>query len=327
MEINNKVLAQLAPTFEVFTFELKPGAKKVVESGKSTKAPMQYEPIILGGGYEWDESKNAYVMGEQEIYYFSMGNTFVWVWKHFLFRSFNNADSLKKWIYGNEKYPDGKGNAFILKYTELAGSDPETEPEAEPEAVPSSVGTGTGERPSTQPEIGPPKLDAQSILNRFKKVHNIKIDNYLQGLRVSPDEVIDLYKQARALKNSGDEEGYGKVMKVVKGLNLLQEGKITKSNLARLIREIVKGIIKVKEQTTTAAVSPVTTPMAFKKKTEEEQIDEMTTTNSGTPGYNIPGWVSRKGGSKKGVEGSAALGYELTPIGKKEMERPGDKLI
>jgi len=81
----------------------------------------------------------------------------------------------------------------------------------------------------------------------------------------------------------------------------------------------------VKEMTTTAAVAPVQTPIAFKKK-NEEQIEEMTTTDTGTPGYMIPGAFSRKGGSKKGIEGSAALGYTLTPIGKKEMKRTGDPL-
>ena len=44
-------------------------------------------------------------------------------------------------------------------------------------------------------------------------------------------------------------------------------------------------------------------------------------------GFQVPGWVSRKGGSKAGVAGSAALGYELTPMGKKEMQRTGDKLL
>ena len=103
----------------------------------------------------------------------------------------------------------------------------------------------------------------------------------------------------------------------------------------------------VKEQTATAAVSPVTGPMAFKKKNkpmegleplggmeeEEKKLEEMTTTSggggssAGTPGYNVPGAFSKRGGSKKGVEGSAALGYTLTSIGKDEMNRTADKLL
>jgi hypothetical protein len=43
-------------------------------------------------------------------------------------------------------------------------------------------------------------------------------------------------------------------------------------------------------------------------------------------GYNIPAAFSGKGGSKKAVQGSKSLGYELTPIGKKDMERKGDRL-
>jgi len=57
----------------------------------------------------------------------------------------------------------------------------------------------------------------------------------------------------------------------------------------------------------------------------DEYLNE--TVTGDVSGFNVPGWVSRKGGSKKGVEGSAALGYELTPMGKKEMQRTGDKLF
>lgn len=68
-------------------------------------------------------------------------------------------------------------------------------------------------------------------------------------------------------------------------------------------------------------------------KSQDKHIDEMTTTggggdsSAGTPGYNIPGFLSKKGGSKAGVQGSEKLGFTLTIIGKDEMERPADKLI
>lgn len=58
---------------------------------------------------------------------------------------------------------------------------------------------------------------------------------------------------------------------------------------------------------------------------DEEPISEMTTTGA-VAGYNIPAAFARKGGSKRGVEGSAKLGYTLTSIGKKEMKRQGDNL-
>jgi len=63
-----------------------------------------------------------------------------------------------------------------------------------------------------------------------------------------------------------------------------------------------------------------------KHELPEEQIDEMTTTGA-VDGYNVPGAFSKKGGSHKGVEGSAALGYTLTPQGEKEMQRKADKLL
>lgn len=103
---------------------------------------------------------------------------------------------------------------------------------------------------------------------------------------------------------------------------------IKREELKGLIREIVRGIFK--EMTTTAAVSPISTPKAFSKRkfAQEEQapVEEMTTTGD-VQGYNVPAAFARKGGSERGVKGSAKLGYELTPLGKKEMERPGDKLI
>jgi hypothetical protein len=79
---------------------------------------------------------------------------------------------------------------------------------------------------------------------------------------------------------------------------------------------------------TTGAASPISTPMAFSKKNnvkEDEKIEEMTVTGD-VSGYNVPSAFSRKGGSHKGVAGSAKLGYELTPLGKKDMERQGDTL-
>jgi nucleoid DNA-binding protein len=61
-----------------------------------------------------------------------------------------------------------------------------------------------------------------------------------------------------------------------------------------------------------------------------EQLYEMTTTGAIAP-INLPGnvkggWVASKGGSARGVAGSKSLGYELTPIGKKDMARKQDSV-
>ena len=58
---------------------------------------------------------------------------------------------------------------------------------------------------------------------------------------------------------------------------------------------------------------------------QKSKIKEMTTTGAVTP-LNLPTWVSRRGGSERGIAGSAALGYELTPIGKKDMNRKQDPI-
>ncbi len=78
--------------------------------------------------------------------------------------------------------------------------------------------------------------------------------------------------------------------------------------------------VNLSEDSVTGAVAPVSTPKAFVKKTVTE------TTTGDVSGYNIPAAFSTKGGSQRGVAGSAKLGYELTPIGKKEMDKRGDRL-
>jgi hypothetical protein len=105
---------------------------------------------------------------------------------------------------------------------------------------------------------------------------------------------------------------------------------IKRSHLNQLIQEIVRRIVKeikedkLKEMTTTAAVSSITGPNAFKKKVaEEEIIDEMTTT-SAVSGYNIPGAFTNKMNCKDRIE---VLGYKMTPEGNKEYNRPGDKKL
>ena len=58
---------------------------------------------------------------------------------------------------------------------------------------------------------------------------------------------------------------------------------------------------------------------------QKSNVSEITTTGAVTP-LNLPTWVSRRGGSERGIAGSAALGYELTPIGKKDMNRKQDPI-
>jgi hypothetical protein len=109
----------------------------------------------------------------------------------------------------------------------------------------------------------------------------------------------------------------------------MNEPTIKRSNLNQLIQEIVRRIVieikdgKLKEMTTTAAASHVTGHKAFKKTTEEETIDEMTTT-SAVSGYNVPGAFTNKMNRRDRIE---VLGYKMTPEGNKEYNKPGDKKL
>lgn len=107
---------------------------------------------------------------------------------------------------------------------------------------------------------------------------------------------------------------------------------IKRSKLDSLIQEIVKAVVKqikedkIKEMTTTGAVSPVTGPKAFKKTPEEMEetpISEMTTTGA-VQGYNVPGAFTNRMNRKDRIE---VLGYKMTPDGEKEYNRPGDKKL
>ena len=61
----------------------------------------------------------------------------------------------------------------------------------------------------------------------------------------------------------------------------------------------------------------------FGNNTLEEMSD-----SSGAGSYNIPSAFSRRdGGSSKALDGSKALGYELTPQGKKDFERHPDSML
>lgn len=198
---------------------------------------------------------------------------------------------LYKVVNGTEKLVKwlGRHDNFFSKFAELTGGGyPEVK-----------ISDTPGVRPT-------PLSPEEKILKTVKA-----------GSSMKADAIIDLYNKAKELKSN-------KLMNLVKTLKPLKES-MTRKELKSVVKEIVSGIFK--EMTATAAVSPVSTPKAFvkKNKQEEEKIDEMTTTGA-VSGYNVPGAFSRKGGSKSGVEGSAALGYDLTPIGKQEMERPADKL-
>lgn len=341
MKIDHNVLTQLNPTFGVAVLQNKPGAIKAIQSGNTSQGPDEEE--LVSAGYQWDNATKSYKKNDETIYYFEPGQTYVWVWGDSLFRALKQGDMLNKWVSGNAKYPNGKAKQFKITYSKMVGIPV-------PEEKPIDRMDSTGDAPEmdmpsgpvpSRANVGNPPSEADAIIAQIQKKYKVDPNAKLSKqapIRMSSDEIIDLYKKAKALKAT-DPNGSAKLMTFIKTLQLLEENKIKKSQLTALISEIVKNITaeilkkkKVEEEggagashggmSVTANASPVNGPNAFKKK----NIKEMTTTDGGTPGYQIPGAFAREGGSKAGVAGSAKLGYQLTPIGQKEMNRKGDKL-
>jgi hypothetical protein len=417
MKINLKVLQELAPHYGVAPLaNVKGAAQSIKTSG--AKAPAQYEPVLTGNGYEWDENNSRYVLGDQVMYFFPSGKVFLWVWDNTLSRPIQGTSVLVKWVQGDDKYPQGKANSFMGIYKDKTGQGeegggtavaPEDAEHNEEEPMDRSdaseptnpVFKGIGNRGEEVPE--PSSKDPVDIL-----IVNAKKKMGKNGTLPS-DDILDLYQKSKELKSN-------KLMTFIKTIKPLKEGFIKKSTLDEVIRQIVKTIVKessgmndeeamqdkvvldiarqvfnnpkleiirdksspegriyllkstdrndivarfiwktpqgnwkylkqdpttnlkkwidvpngnVSEETGTSAVAPVTTPFAFKKKPTMESdisLEEMTTTGA-VGGYNIPGAFSKRGGSEAGVEGSESLGYTLTGIGKKDMQRHADKLL
>ena len=104
------------------------------------------------------------------------------------------------------------------------------------------------------------------------------------------------------------------------------------SDLKTLVKLITKTLLEElkTEETATGAVAATNGKLPIQRKImeedEEEKIEESSVT--GGEGYTIPAaFCKNNGGSKKALAGSDSLGYELTPIGKKDLERQPDKMI
>jgi hypothetical protein len=286
MSSNNEEVLKLMQAYRVLPLASIPGLKNALNA--RGKASPEAEQLITQAGYVWNPKKGIY-SSERNYQFIAALPQDVFVW------AFNQIGKVLKNTIKLEVWVNQKSEAFITSFSSVSGiADPiQTGPEGTRPVEPA---------PASQPS------EIEKILQTVKS-----------GSRLPADKIIDIYKLA---KDTGNEE----LMNLVKTLQI-QEG-VKKSELKNILREIVKGIFK--EMTTTGAVSPISTPMAFSKKganpkTEEEQIEEMTTT-SAVSGYNVPSAFARKGGSHAGVEGSRKLGYELTGIGKKEMNRRGDNL-
>lgn len=260
MKIDLKVLAKLAKTYAVNTA---PSSNKLAATiAACTKAPAQYEPILTGNGYTWDDQLNAYVAPEQEIYYFAPKNVFLWIWNGMLMRALQGTESLQKWVQGNADYPEGKANSFMGIYKEMTGqsdastggagvavADPESDEETkdgitlptEPTSEPTDISfTGTGERgaeyvPQTQ---NPADLIIKQILRKAKINPAAKLSKQAP-IRLPTNDIIDLYQRAQKMTPPDKE----KLMAFIKTIKPLSENVAKMSTINELVRMIVKGVL------------------------------------------------------------------------------------
>lgn len=446
MKIDVNILKQLA-NYGVQPLQAIPQVVLAINAGAAEQAPPEAESILTKAGYTWVEDALAYKQGEQLVFYIALQQPFfIWIWKKTLFRGFENSQKLSKWVLGDDKYPEGKGNKFMSLYSNAIGVD-----DMDRNKGGDITFTNTASRPDDHQlkKIDP----TDALIAKLTKQAG-------PSKKLPADVMIDVGLKAKEEKNN-------KLLNFLKTMTPIKEGKLKKSQLEKLIKEIVRSILSeglvdpirkndssafryasqvwgknnwrigdsrktkygtvykmvintpvsrflwltshgewkaldpktkkwniiqsVSEMSGTAAAAPISAPFAFKKKTNEEdenlststyhanewateksadeikaeiarlesmwnskiqhpfprnadyaykrilalknilaqkekELNEMTTTGD-VAGYNIPGAFAKKGGSQKGIEGSAALGYTLTPNGEKEMQRRADKLI
>src|SRR5271169_1484437 len=122
MIIDLNLLKRLGERFGVFPISKQPKIQHLLQNpGIFIKAPAGLEPVITGGGYQWDDETNGYVFGSQMMFLASTGIV-IWTFKGILARGLN-LDSVQKWTSGDSEYPMGKANAFFTVYGKLTGQD------------------------------------------------------------------------------------------------------------------------------------------------------------------------------------------------------------
>src|ERR1035437_3075420 len=122
MIIDINLLERLGDRFGVFPISDHPKIQNVIEtSDVFTTAPAGVEPLITGGGYQWDEELNGYTFGSQMIFLLPNGLC-IWTFKNILCRGLK-LDSVQKWVSVDAEYPMGKANAFFTVYGKLTGQD------------------------------------------------------------------------------------------------------------------------------------------------------------------------------------------------------------
>lgn len=166
MKISLNLLKRFAKRFGVGPLSMAhPDIQKVLAKPDFfIKAPAGFEPLITGGGYQWNDDLNGYTLGNNQKIFLLLNGMAIWIFKDTLFRLLN-PDSIQKWVSADEEYPMGKANAFFTLYGKLTGQDlgqGETAGDEVPDGEQDMGGGGVAEE---DPE-GPPfsKQDVQNML-------------------------------------------------------------------------------------------------------------------------------------------------------------------
>lgn len=124
MIVDPKLLKRLAKRFGIAPLsQVDPKLQQALQSGQHfIKAPAGFEPLITGGGYEWDDSMNGYRLGNNQKIFLLPNGAAIWTFKDVLVRLLT-PDSIQKWVSADPEYPMGKANAFFKIYGYLTGQD------------------------------------------------------------------------------------------------------------------------------------------------------------------------------------------------------------
>lgn len=123
MIVNLNLLRRLSDRFGVASLSKHPELEQLLfKTNAFIKAPVGFEPLITGGGYQWNNELNGYTLGDNQTISLLPDGKAIWVFKNVLFRLLT-PNSIRKWVSGDEEYPMGKANAFLQIYGKLTGQE------------------------------------------------------------------------------------------------------------------------------------------------------------------------------------------------------------
>ena len=122
MKVNLNLLRRLSDRFGVWSISHDGLQNVIATTNNFVKAPAGFEPLITGGGYQWNDEVNGYTLGNNQKIFLTPDGKAIWVFKDVLFRALT-PNSIQKWVSADDEYPMGKANAFFQIYGKLTNQD------------------------------------------------------------------------------------------------------------------------------------------------------------------------------------------------------------